>query len=52
MLKEMEIAKERDAARKCAIVPIVVRPCRFEKLELGRIQAIVPDGRPIKQHRN
>jgi hypothetical protein len=32
------------------LVPVVVRACRFDKLELGKIQAIMPGGKPIKQH--
>lgn len=51
-LKEMERALERDAAGECAIVPIVVRACPFTKLELGKIQAIQPSGKPIKQHKD
>ncbi|MCX5646947.1 MAG: TIR domain-containing protein [Phycisphaerae bacterium] len=50
--KEMKRAIERDHANECAIIPIVVRPCRFDKLEVGQIQAILPHGKPIKQHRD
>jgi internalin A len=50
--KEMDVARKRDAVGECAIVPIVVRACKFEKLELGQIQAIIPDGKPIKQHKD
>jgi internalin A len=50
-VKEMERARQRDAAGECAIVPIVVRASPYEKLELGRIQAIVPKGKPIEQHK-
>jgi internalin A len=50
--KEMKRAVERDAAGQCAIVPVVVRACAFEKLDLGKIQAIVPNGKPIKQHKD
>ncbi|MFA6561222.1 MAG: COR domain-containing protein [Verrucomicrobiia bacterium] len=52
MQKEMKRALERDAAGECAIVPIVVRACPFTKLDLGRIQAIQPNGKPIKQHKD
>lgn len=52
MLKEMERALERDAAGQNAVVPVVVRACPFNKLELGKIQAIIPDGRPIKRHKD
>jgi len=50
--KEMKRAIERDAAGECAIIPIVIRACRFEKLEVGQIQAIRPGGNAIKQHRD
>jgi hypothetical protein len=50
--KEMKRAIERDAAGECAIIPIVIRACRFDKLEVGRIQAILPGGKAIKQHRD
>jgi internalin A len=49
---EMQRALDRDAAGECAIVPIVVRACQFTKLELGKIQAILPKGKPIKQHKD
>jgi internalin A len=51
-LKEMRLALERDAAGECAIVPVVVRACAFQKLELGQIQAIIPDGKSIKEHKD
>jgi internalin A len=47
--KEWNLAKKRDSDGKCAIVPIVVRACRFDKLELGQLKAILPDGKPIQQ---
>jgi len=51
-LKEMKRAVESDAAGECAIVPVVVRACAFQKLELGQIQAILPGGKPIKQNKD
>jgi len=50
--KEMQTARERDQAGKCAIVPIVVRACRYDQLELGQLQAIVPNGKPIGEHKH
>lgn len=52
MQKEMVRALERDQAGECAIVPIVVRACAFTKLELGKLQAILPKGRPVRQHKD
>jgi internalin A len=51
-LKEMRRARERDEAGECAIVPIVVRACAFSKLELGQLQAILPNGKPVKQNKD
>src|SRR6185369_7988940 len=50
--KEMQVARERDSAGKCTIVPIVVRACRFDQLELGQLQAILPHGKPVEQHKH
>jgi internalin A len=50
--KEMKRALERDAARENAVVPIIVRACAFHKLELGQLQAILPLGKPINQHKD
>ena len=50
--KEMKRALERDDAGECAIVPIVVRACPFTKMELGKIQAILPRGKPVKENRH
>lgn len=50
--KEMQIARERDREGDCTIVPIVVRACAYEKLELGQLQAILPNGKPIKQNKD
>ena len=52
MLKEMKVAKRRDAEGKCAIIPVVVRACAFQKIELGQLQAIIPANKPVKQHRD
>ncbi|HYV10571.1 MAG TPA: COR domain-containing protein [Pyrinomonadaceae bacterium] len=50
--KEMQIARERDKAGACAIVPIVVRACRYDRLELGELQAILPNGKSVKQNKD
>jgi hypothetical protein len=52
VLKELGRAREREAAGACTIVPIVVRACAFTKLELGELQAILPHGKPVTQHRD
>ena len=50
--KEMQVARERDKLGECAIVSIVVRACRYDRLELGQLQAILPNGKPIEQHKH
>ena len=50
--KEMKRALERDAAGENAVIPIVVRACAFDKLELGKIQAILPQSKPIKENKD
>jgi len=47
------IEKELARAQKnktAAIIPVVVRASRFDKLPLGRIQAILPGGKPVDEH--
>jgi hypothetical protein len=51
-LKEMKTALDRDAVGENAVVPVVVRACAFDKLELGKIQTIMPQGKPISRHRD
>lgn len=51
MEKELKRAVERKAKGECEIVPVVVRACRFDKLDLGKIQAIIPGNRPIDEHK-
>ena len=48
----MEVARERDETGECTIVPIVVRACAYEKLELGQLQAILPNGKSIKENKD
>jgi internalin A len=46
--KELARALERSAA----IVPVVVRATRYEKLPIGKVQAILPDGKPVSEHKH
>ena len=52
MQVEAKRALERAEKGECAVVPIVIRACPFEKLELGTIQAIPPNRKPVKEHRD
>jgi hypothetical protein len=51
MEKALPRAMERRAAGECEIVPIVIRAGRYDKLELGDIQAIMPGGKPVNEHK-
>jgi internalin A len=50
MDQELPRALERQARGQCEIVPILVRACRYEKLELGKIQTIRPGDKSIDEH--
>jgi hypothetical protein len=50
MDKEVPHALARHAKGECEIIPIVVRACRYDKLEVGKIQAIRPGGKSIDEH--
>jgi hypothetical protein len=52
MQVETKRALERAAEGKCAVVPVVIRACPYEQLDLGAIQAILPDRNPVKNHRD
>ncbi len=48
--KELPRAQERRKKGECEIIPVVVRACRYEKTEVGLLQAIVPGGKPVDEH--
>ena len=50
MEKELPRAMARREAGECEIVPVVIRACRYDKLDLGKIQAILPGGKPVNEH--
>ena len=47
---ELPLAMKRREQKECEIVPIVIRASRYDKLELGTIQAIMPGDKPINEH--
>jgi hypothetical protein len=46
---EMQIALRRHNAGGARVIPIVVRPCEWQKTELAKIQALPKDGLPISR---
>lgn len=51
MDKELPIVLKRHEQRKCVLVPVLVRACRYDKLPIGKLQTIRPGGKPISTHR-
>ena len=52
MEEELPRAETLPKEGKCEIVPILIRPCGWEKLDLARVQTIRPDGKAVSQARN
>ena len=52
MEEELPRAEALRKEGKCEIVPILIRPCGWEKLDLARVQTIRPDGKAVSQARN
>lgn len=50
MDKELPRALERRESGECEVIPIVVRACRYDKLDLGKILAIRPGDKSIDEH--
>ncbi len=49
--RELPRAETRRKEGKCEIIPIQIKPCRFDKMDLGKLQ-VIPIGRAITQHAN
>ncbi|MBI3799981.1 MAG: toll/interleukin-1 receptor domain-containing protein, partial [Deltaproteobacteria bacterium] len=44
---EMKGALERHEKGEARVVPIIVRPCRWQTAPFGRLQALPKDGKPM-----
>ncbi|MEM7248235.1 MAG: SUMF1/EgtB/PvdO family nonheme iron enzyme [Acidobacteriota bacterium] len=44
---EMGRALERHAAGEARVVPIIVRPCEWHQSDIGKLQAVPQDGKPV-----
>ncbi|TAK11092.1 MAG: toll/interleukin-1 receptor domain-containing protein [Anaerolineae bacterium] len=49
---EMSVALDRHATGEAVVIPIILRPCAWQKSPLGKIQALPVDGRPLSESRN
>jgi internalin A len=47
---ELPRAMKRHEKNECAIVPVLVRPSRYEKLPFGKLQVIIPGGKAVSEH--
>ena len=45
--KEMKCAMERGAAQEAKVVPVIVRPCLWQKAPFGHLQVLPPGGKAI-----
>jgi internalin A len=51
MENEVPVALQRHKKGECAVVPVVVRPTRWEEV-FGSIKAVMPDKKAISQHKD
>lgn len=50
--KEMTRAMERHAAREALVIPVIVRPCLWQKAPFGQLQALPTGGKPVTEWAN
>lgn len=44
---ELEYALKLHAERKALVIPVILRPCLWQKSKFGKLQALPKDGKPI-----
>lgn len=44
---EVRRALERDARKEAVVIPVILRPCSWEREEFGKLQALPKNGKPI-----
>lgn len=49
---ELSTALERHKAKKATVIPVILRPCLWNELPLGTIQALPPGGKPVTSFDN
>lgn len=47
---EMKRALERHAEGSARVIPVILRPCDWQKTPLGKLNATPTDGRPVIEH--
>lgn len=50
--RELQPAMKRRELKECTVVPVLIRSCKLDGSEIGRLKALPPDGRPITEHKN
>jgi hypothetical protein len=45
--KELTVALKRDKAKTARVLPIILRPCLWQELSFGKLQAAPHEGKPI-----
>jgi hypothetical protein len=49
---EMKKALERHNAGDARVIPIILRPCDWQKAPFSELQALPKDGKPVTRHRS
>jgi hypothetical protein len=50
--EEMTKALARHQLGEARVIPVILRPCRWQKTPLGRLQAVPKDGKPVSEWPN
>jgi len=50
--KEIPKAIQRHNSGEAIVIPVILRPCKWEGLDFGKIQAIPKEGKPITTWEN
>jgi hypothetical protein len=45
--KELAAALKRDKAKTARVVPVILRPCLWQELPFGKLQAVPDEGKPV-----
>ncbi|MEM6966137.1 MAG: toll/interleukin-1 receptor domain-containing protein [Bacteroidota bacterium] len=50
--KELERSMERVKEGTCRVIPVIIRTCKWERLPLGKLQALPKNGKAISEWAN
>jgi hypothetical protein len=44
---ELELAMQRHEKKEALVIPVILRPCAWQKASFGKLQALPKDGKPV-----